>query len=229
MLKQITIKNVPGTSNKKIIKSHEIVAYHTYNQIYEHARRHARKIVREAQSVADELRNQAWTEGYVSGMAFAIQDLAKFVNNAESIKNSLITSALETVTVKLKAFFDHEETICQLLGTLADHLSKELQESSRVIITVPEKLHPHSHKIKHIFDNAGLSAEMKKSPHSTLLVEYAKEIWSYELNEVADDLARAAIDKALASTPLLNMCEIASVETLKSIRDTLNVYLDDYA
>ena len=227
MLKQITIKNIPGASNKKIIRRTDIVAFDTFNQIYDHAQRYARKTICEAQDVADDLRNQSWTEGYISGMAFAIQDLARFVTQSENCRNTIISSALENVTEKLKQFFDHEETICQLLNTLANRLEKERQEPARVVITVPDRLHPHSHKIKQIFSNAGFSAEIKKSPHSTILVEYGKEIWTYDLNEVSDNLARKAIEKSLSSTPLMEMCEIASIEALKNIRDTLNVYLDD--
>ncbi|POT59518.1 hypothetical protein C3432_01995 [Citrobacter amalonaticus] len=225
MLKKITVRNIPGVSAGKIIKNRDIISYQTFNQIYDHAQRHARTTIRDAEAVANDLHSRAWTEGYVSGMTFAIQDLAKFVHDHENNKNHLITSALETVTVKLKEFFDHEESICQLLNVLVERLTKELQDPGRVIVTVPEKLHPHSHKVKHIFDNAGLAAEIKKSPHATIVVEYGKEIWTYDLNQVADNLARTAIKKALDSSQLNEECVVSSLDALQNIRDTLDSYL----
>ncbi len=227
MLKEITVKNVPGGNTKKILKSKDINHYHTYNQIYQHAQRHARTILRDAESVVDSLHSRAWIEGYISGITFAIQDLAKFVSDSETHRNNIISTTLETVTLKLKEFFEHEETICRLLGMLAERLNEDRHKISAVTITVPEQVHPHSKKIKDIFFRAGLTAEIKKSPGSAIYVEYAKEIWAYELSQVADNLARAAIDKALGSSELHVECERASIEALANIRNTLNHYLGD--
>lgn len=227
MLKKISIKNIPGVNVGKIIKRHDVISYRTLNKIHDHAQRHARRLIRDAEAVVDDIHNRAWVEGYVAGMAFSIQELAKFVNDNESHRNNIIASTLEIVTIKLQAFFIHEETICQLLGILAERLTSEQHNSTRVVVTIPDTLHPHSHKIKHVFDDAGLSIEIKKTSHQTILVEYGQEIWTYELNKIADNLARKAISKALSDNQLQRKCEISSHTALKNIRDTLNHYLND--
>lgn len=227
MLKQIIIKNIPGVSVGKIIKRHDIVSYQNFNQINDYAQRHARKIIRDAEAIADDIQNRAWTEGYVSGISYVIQDLAKFVNDYESHQNTIIASTLETLTVKLEDFFSHQETSCQLLAILAARLTSDVQEKNRLVITVPEALHPHSYKIRQVFADAGLAAEIKKSPHPGIVVEYGKEIWTYDLHQVADNLARSAMRKALASSQLQEKCEISSLDALRNIRDTLNSYLSD--
>ncbi|EMF0717717.1 hypothetical protein V2E67_001889 [Citrobacter freundii] len=227
MLKKITIKKIPGVSVGKIIKHHDVINYRTFNQIVDRTQRYACKVIRDAEGVVEDIHNRAWIEGYVEGMAFAIQDLAKFVNDNESHRNNIIASTLEIVTTKLQVFFNHEETICQLLGILVERLTNEPHNSTRVVVTIPDTLHPHSHKIKHVFEDSGLSIEIKKSSHKIILVEYGQEIWTYELNKVADNLARKAIQKALNNNQLQKQCEASSHATLKNIRDTLNHYLND--
>ncbi|MBJ3591421.1 hypothetical protein JGC56_09730 [Salmonella enterica subsp. enterica serovar Saintpaul] len=229
MLKKITVKKIPGVSIGKIIKHHDVINYRTFNQILDHTQRHACKVIRDAEGAVDEIHNRAWIEGYVAGMTFSIQDLAKFVNDNESHRNNIINSALEIVTTKLQTFFNHEETICHLLGILVERLTTEPHNLTRVVVTIPDRLHSHSHAIKHMFVDAGLTIEIKKSSHQTILVEYGKEIWTYELNKVADNLARKAIQKALSDSQLQKQCEMSSISALKNIRDTLNHYLSNSA
>jgi len=227
MLKQITLRNIPGITPGKIIKHSDIVSYQNFNQIHDHARRHARHILNDAQGRITDLQNQAWTEGYVSGIAFAIQDLAKFVNDSENHKNRLINSALEILSERLKSFFDDAESVCHLLSILAERLANDSQEPARINVTVPEKLHPHSLKIKQIFTQAGLATEIKKSPLATIVVEYGKEIWTYDINQVADNLTREAVKMALSSGQLNKACEQSSLDALRDIRDTLDNYLTE--
>ena len=227
MLKTLTLKNIPGISEKIIIKKEDIVHYNTINEIYDHAKSFAKKTISAAESRVDGIHNNAWIEGYVSGMAFAIQDLAKFVNDNETHKNNIINDTLEIVTNRLKEFFDHEETLCQLLTALTEQLNKEIQDNPKVTLTVPETLYPHSHKVKKIFIDNGLAAEVKRSPHQGIVVEYGKEIWTFEISKVTDKLARSALEKALLSDQLQKQCALSSLQALHNIRDTLTTYLDE--
>ncbi|MBV7405636.1 hypothetical protein [Enterobacter sp. ENT03] len=228
MLKKITTKNIPGGHTGVIIKKNEVIRYDTFNKICLQAQRQARRIVQQAELNAEEVHNEAWSNGYAAGMAIAIQDLAKFFNDNEGHKNTIINSALELVSRKLEEFLQHDEAICQILSVLADQLNQELQDAGRISVTVPEKLHAHSYKIKQLFDSAGLHAEIKKSPHGVITVEYGKEIWTYELGRVASNLTQVVVKESLLSNQLQEQCQVKSIAALTSIRDTLNNYLDSY-